>query len=415
MTKTSALPVNHVAFWGQNTLQVFSRGESGWQCHNQFERIGAQPVHVAIPAKLFSRRHFPKPFHTLSRLKKIVPGFLQDNWLLREQPPYQPLLSVNSTQQNHFLSYTLPRGQLTQLMQTAAKRLPGSVYGIPEQLGLAAYVPAGEGGIVLARQEDTVLAAVFDDHHHLLDFTSETAELWPQRQALVLGNWQSMFANARLYAAGNDMPWPEEALRVTLKTDAAQQYPAAYGLAQLLENSRTQTGYTLFTAPSRQWLAARVKPGVWALAGLLVLMMAYAGFLAWQSTQLTARTAQASQQIQQAFKQVLPNTPMLDPVVQLQRRFNALTLQLGGTVAQSNVLANLSLVQQALQQAEVPIGLDTLEADDNRLRLRGTVATLGQVDAVQQAVQRVLAGWQSKLNQARLEEGSVVFDVEFSQ
>lgn len=367
------------------------------------------PAVVAFEEALPLRATHPRPFTAGRKLARILPSLLRDSLPTPfTTTPLASLFHPQSAEANRFTSFSFPSDVLDNYCQQG--RAQGFLVRdiTPAFMGLAGLVPPGQPAIALCPTANGyVLAAVIDGKNKIRDIRQLPLATYRSQLLATLRTWlETLPAGTRIHHP----PVIDIPLELAEKSTPLSGPPHLSADRLLYWGLLMQAKHKILGfAPSGQ-TAFTLPPLLKPLAAVLVVSVLFYGLLLYQTYTLNNTLAAHEQAVEDLFAQALPNIPIVDAKLQLTRRAQELGQTSGG--APSNGIAgNLTTLAQATQ------AIDTI-ADDitlttSSLRLRGSVPSLTDAEALKTSLQKNFAALNIQLKAANVNpNGRVDFVIE---
>ena len=149
--------------------------------------------------------------------------------------------------------------------------------------------------------------------------------------------------------------------------------------------------------PFNQWWQASRTSAIMAVAALL----AFIAVNLLEVFQLKDRQQVVKQQIEQRYRQAVPQGVIVDPVKQLQRKLGAT----GTDVGTSQAMYLISKVAPAIEEQDIGIGTLTYNNNDKELRLTIEAKTFGVIETLRKTLQN--SGLDAQLKRSDSSEDTV--------
>lgn len=348
-------------------------------------------ITLVIDGDDFLRRTHPRPFSTQSKLKSILPNLLQSTLLAKaDTAQFLTLFQTEGVQENKFISYSLDKKFTHKKTTQTAAYVGPVVRTIPAPFGGLGLVEKGKDAILITKNHtNKVTAIALKNGETVSEFRTMLQDKWHKEGVMTLLSWLEQMPSADVYASNSiAVPNNIETKSLPLPKDICEEDALVYGLRKVLNSQKENTVLPIKDAAANERINKQTKRFAPLLMLLIVATSATLANNIFKASQLDYKLTEVDDAMTRLFNEALPNTPSVDPVMQLQRRSNELSLLSGLTASsKSETLPEyMVILQEAVQSLELGATLDELSITHEQLRLRGTVPNLSDVETLQEAV-----------------------------
>lgn len=369
---------------------------------------------MALPDCFFSRRQQPKIFSQTHKLLRVLPGLVQD--VLLQNGDYQAVTQLHERTVTTFLIRDEDTQKLSTQLEDGFLPLAGIA---PESFGLSYFAPEDAAAIIIIQLEGRICAALCSRKGLVIDGRTFDDDGWRKESLLTLRAWQELKPEANIYVAGNIMvpkSLSDDIKPLNYPEELTPTQLVGYGLIKLHEAGKLALIQKQPAHVQKQLnnFARHLQP----LAALLAIITVLAGFnFSWQQHTISNQLTQLENANDEIFKQTLPNTPAVDPALQLSRRYNELSLLAGKNVSQgSSLIEDLNNLYKKVSARALPLTLAQLQLSTEQLKLRGSMNSLSEVDSLLTINKNIWQNMDIKLRSADLADNNkVTFNIEGSR
>ncbi len=372
---------------------------------------------LCVPGEYYGRRSHAKPFHHRRKLARILPGLIADN-LFADPETARHTFTPGPENARRFSSFSLPHAQIDGLLDTVAEQFSPLIWAVPEAAGLAALAPEKGDFVLLNLSGERVLAVACHDGE-VVDFRVLTFDLWKEQAVLTLHTWADRLGSDFKVITSHQhlisAPWKETAMEFAVPASLDPALYPAFGLFHQIKKEKPLPLALPVTDPTTRrthsGFAARLAPVLgWGIAATALAFLAGA----WQNANIEKQLASSEAAIETAFSETMPGVPAVDPLLQLQRRADALAFYAGETGHLADQLARLLQIREDVAAAGLAPELEEVSLSPRGVVMRGRLPSLAAIEKLQGTLAESL-GVATEIRSTQIQEdGRVAFVLEAS-